>query len=148
MKSIVMHVIHDNELTFPFQENTLFKGLDTTPNSTPTAAVRASYLEAVVSFLESTRKAYANGGRRLLAAVQRSRARRCFSWLLELPPKQGDADETIIVSHSEGYFGMGVSKALGGWMVSPGRIFVGPGRRGRLRAHSDSLIQSSPLSDD
>lgn len=60
---IVMHVMHDDELTFPFQENTLFKGLEHEAQlHTEPRALRASYLEAVGRFLESTRKACATAG--------------------------------------------------------------------------------------
>ena len=58
-----MHVMHDDELTFPFQENTLFKGLEHDAQlHTEPRALRASYLEAVGRFLESTRKACATAG--------------------------------------------------------------------------------------
>jgi uncharacterized protein (DUF58 family) len=45
---IVFHVMHDDELTFPFQDNTLFRGLEAdTELHTEPRALRQSYLEAV-----------------------------------------------------------------------------------------------------
>jgi len=54
---IVFHVMHDHELTFPFQDNTLFKGLEIDAQlHTEPRALRTSYLEAVERFLHQTRK--------------------------------------------------------------------------------------------
>jgi uncharacterized protein (DUF58 family) len=60
---IVFHVMHDDELTFPFQENTLFKGLEMPVQlHTEPRALKRSYLEAVDKFLDSVRKTCATTG--------------------------------------------------------------------------------------
>jgi uncharacterized protein (DUF58 family) len=60
---IVFHVMHEHELTFPFQENTLFKGLENDLQlHTEPRALRASYLEAVDRFLKQVRKICAGMG--------------------------------------------------------------------------------------
>ena len=54
---IVFHVMHDDELTFPFQDNTLFRGLEVdTELHTEPRALRQSYLEAVERYLHQVRK--------------------------------------------------------------------------------------------
>jgi uncharacterized protein (DUF58 family) len=60
---ILFHVMHDDELTFPFQDNTLFKGLEMPVQlHTEPRALRRSYLEAVEKFLEDVRKTCATTG--------------------------------------------------------------------------------------
>jgi uncharacterized protein (DUF58 family) len=60
---IVFHVMHDDELTFPFQENTLFRGLEMPVQlHTEPRALRRSYLEAVERFQEEVRKTCATTG--------------------------------------------------------------------------------------
>jgi uncharacterized protein (DUF58 family) len=60
---IVFHVMHDDELTFPFQENTLFRGLEMPVQlHTEPRALRRSYLEAVEKFQEEVRKTCATTG--------------------------------------------------------------------------------------
>jgi len=60
---IVLHVMHDDELTFPFQENTLFKGLEVAAElHTEPRALRKSYLELVENFLQQVRKVTASCG--------------------------------------------------------------------------------------
>ena len=60
---IVFHVMHDDELTFPFQENTLFKGLEMDVQlHTEPRALRRSYLEAVDRYMAQVRKACASTG--------------------------------------------------------------------------------------
>jgi uncharacterized protein (DUF58 family) len=60
---IVFHVMHDDELTFPFQDNTLFKGLEMPVQlHTEPRALRRSYLEAVERFLAEVRKTCATTG--------------------------------------------------------------------------------------
>lgn len=54
---IVFHVMHDHELTFPFQDHTLFRGLETDLQlSTEPRALRKTYLEVVDRFLDKVRK--------------------------------------------------------------------------------------------
>ena len=49
---IVFHVMHDDELTFPFDDNTLFRGLEEPIQlHAEPRALRKSYLEAVEGFL-------------------------------------------------------------------------------------------------
>ena len=49
--------MHPDELTFPFQENTLFRGLEVEAElHTEPRALRRSYLEAVESYLERVKK--------------------------------------------------------------------------------------------
>ena len=60
---IVFHVMHDDELTFPFEDNTLFRGLeDPVQLHTEPRALRRSYLEAVERFLTDVRKTCASAG--------------------------------------------------------------------------------------
>ncbi len=60
---VVFHVLHDDELTFPFQDNTLFRGLESTAQlHTEPRALRRSYLEAVERFLTQVRKSCAASG--------------------------------------------------------------------------------------
>lgn len=54
---ILFHIMHDDELTFPFQDNTLFVGLeDPIRLHTEPRALRRSYLEAVDRFRAEVRK--------------------------------------------------------------------------------------------
>ncbi len=60
---LVLHVMHDDELNFPFQDNTLFRGLETeTQLHAEPRALRRSYLEAVQRFLEEVRRLCAGAG--------------------------------------------------------------------------------------
>ncbi len=60
---IVFHVMHQDELEFPFQENTLFKGLEIAEQlHTEPRALRRSYLESVGRFLDDVRKICATAG--------------------------------------------------------------------------------------
>ncbi|MCA9267921.1 MAG: DUF58 domain-containing protein [Planctomycetales bacterium] len=60
---IVLHVMHEDELTFPFQDNTLFKGLEVDVElHTEPRALRRSYLEAVDRFHAAVRKVCAASG--------------------------------------------------------------------------------------
>lgn len=60
---VVFHVMHDDELTFPFQDNTLFRGLETTAQlHTEPRALRRSYLDAVERFLAETKRICATTG--------------------------------------------------------------------------------------
>jgi uncharacterized protein (DUF58 family) len=60
---IVFQVMHDDELTFPFDDNTLFRGLeDSVQLHAEPQALRRSYLEAVERFLAGVRKTCATAG--------------------------------------------------------------------------------------
>ena len=60
---IVFHVMHDDELTFPFEDNTLFRGLeDPVQLHAEPRALRRSYLEAVERFLADVRRTCASAG--------------------------------------------------------------------------------------
>ena len=60
---IVFHVMHEDELAFPFQENTLFRGLESDAQlHTEPRALRASYLEAVERYMKQVRKVCAGLG--------------------------------------------------------------------------------------
>jgi len=60
---IVFHVMHDDELTFPFQENTLFRGLETPVQlHTEPRALKRAYLDAVEKFQDEVRKTCATTG--------------------------------------------------------------------------------------
>ena len=60
---IVFHVMHDDELTFPFQENTLFRGLEMPVQlHTEPRALKRAYLEAVEKFLGQVRTTCATTG--------------------------------------------------------------------------------------
>lgn len=60
---ILFHVMHNDELTFPFQENTLFRGLEMAVQlHTEPRALRKAYLESVNRFLEEVRKTCATAG--------------------------------------------------------------------------------------
>lgn len=54
---IVFHVMHEHELTFPFEKNTMFQGLETSVKLlTEPRALRKGYLEAVQRFLAEVKK--------------------------------------------------------------------------------------------
>ncbi len=60
---IVFHVMHRDELTFPFQDNTLFRGLEIEAQlHTEPRALRESYLQAVERYLAQVRKLCAVAG--------------------------------------------------------------------------------------
>ena len=60
---VLFHVMHEDELTFPFQDNTKFKGLEIDAELlTEPRALRRSYLEAVERFETKVRKACATAG--------------------------------------------------------------------------------------
>ena len=60
---IVFHVMHSDELTFPFQENTLFRGLEHDLQlHTEPRALRTSYLEAVEKYMKEVRRVCARSG--------------------------------------------------------------------------------------
>jgi uncharacterized protein (DUF58 family) len=60
---IVFHVMHDDELTFPFQDNTLFRGLEVPVQlHTEPRALRRAYLDAVETFQAEVRKTCAGAG--------------------------------------------------------------------------------------
>ena len=54
---IVFHVMHSDELEFPFQENTLFRGIEVDAQlHTEPRALRESYLEAVDRYMTQVKK--------------------------------------------------------------------------------------------
>ena len=54
---VVFHVMHHDELEFPFEENTLFKGLEVDAQLyTEPRALRQSYLQAVERYMTKVRK--------------------------------------------------------------------------------------------
>lgn len=54
---IVLHVLHEDELTFPFDDNTLFRGLEVDQEvHTNPRVLRRSYLEVFERYLENVRK--------------------------------------------------------------------------------------------
>jgi uncharacterized protein (DUF58 family) len=54
---VVFHVMHEHELTFPFQDNTLFKGLEIDAQLlTEPRALRDAYLASVERYLHNVRK--------------------------------------------------------------------------------------------
>jgi uncharacterized protein (DUF58 family) len=60
---IVFHVLHDHELTFPFEENTLFRGLEVDLElHTEPRALRNTYLEIVNRFVGNVRSLCAGLG--------------------------------------------------------------------------------------
>jgi uncharacterized protein (DUF58 family) len=60
---IVFHIMHHDELDFPFADNTLFRGLESEIQlQTEPRALRKSYLEAVERYMEQVRKTCATAG--------------------------------------------------------------------------------------
>ena len=60
---VVFHVMHHDELEFPFQENTLFRGIEVDAElHTEPRALRKSYLEAVESYMAKVKKVCATAG--------------------------------------------------------------------------------------
>lgn len=60
---IVFHVMHDDELRFPFDDNTLFRGMETSAQLyAEPRALKRSYLEAVERFREEVRRVCASAG--------------------------------------------------------------------------------------
>ena len=60
---VVFHVMHHDELEFPFQENTLFRGIEVEAElHTEPRALRESYLEAVQDYMTKVKKVCATAG--------------------------------------------------------------------------------------
>ena len=60
---VVFHAMHHHELEFPFEDNTLFKGLEIQAQlHTEPRALRQSYLEAVERYMTRVKKTCASGG--------------------------------------------------------------------------------------
>ena len=60
---VVFHVMHEDELKFPFQENTLFRGMEVFSElHTEPRALRESYLEAVDQYMARVKKVCAVAG--------------------------------------------------------------------------------------
>lgn len=60
---IVFHVMHHDELAFPFEENTLFKGMESDAQlHTEPRALKKSYLEAVDRYMARVKKVCATAG--------------------------------------------------------------------------------------
>jgi uncharacterized protein (DUF58 family) len=60
---VVFHVMHEHEITFPFQDNTLFRGLELDRELlTEPRALRKAYLQAKDEFVDQVRRACANTG--------------------------------------------------------------------------------------
>ncbi|MEM9412562.1 MAG: DUF58 domain-containing protein, partial [Planctomycetota bacterium] len=60
---IVFHVMHHDELNFPFEENTLFKGLENQSELfTEPKALQASYLDAVSRYMTKVKKVCSSMG--------------------------------------------------------------------------------------
>jgi uncharacterized protein (DUF58 family) len=60
---VVFHVMHNDELTFPFDDNTLFRGLEENVQlHTEPRALRRSYLDAIERFQADVRKTCASAG--------------------------------------------------------------------------------------
>jgi uncharacterized protein (DUF58 family) len=60
---ILFHVMHDDELQFPFDDNTLFRGMETADQLyAEPRALRRSYLEALDRFREEVRRICATTG--------------------------------------------------------------------------------------
>lgn len=60
---IVFHVMHHDELEFPFQDNTLFKGMEVEAElHTEPRSLRKSYLEAVENYMVRIKKVCAVAG--------------------------------------------------------------------------------------
>lgn len=60
---IVFHVMHHDELEFPFQDNTLFKGMEVDAElHTEPRSLRKSYLEAVEEYMVKIKKVCAVAG--------------------------------------------------------------------------------------
>ena len=60
---VVFHVMHHDELEFPFQENTLFRGIEVEAElHTEPRALRESYLEAGQDYMTKVKKVCATAG--------------------------------------------------------------------------------------
>ena len=60
---VVFHVMHHDELVFPFQENTLFRGMEVAGElHTEPRALRKSYMEAVEQYMAKVKKVCAAAG--------------------------------------------------------------------------------------
>ena len=60
---IVFHVMHSDEITFPFEENILFKGLEVNEELfTEPKALRRSYLDAVDRYMARVKKVCSTAG--------------------------------------------------------------------------------------
>jgi ABC-type molybdate transport system ATPase subunit len=60
---VVFHVMHHDELEFPFQDNTLFRGMEVDAElHTEPRALRDSYMEAVERYMARVKKVCAVAG--------------------------------------------------------------------------------------
>ena len=60
---VVFHVMHHDELEFPFQDNTLFRGIEVDAElHTEPRALRDSYMEAVEEYMTKVKKVCASAG--------------------------------------------------------------------------------------
>ena len=60
---VVFHVMHHDEIEFPFQENTLFKGMEVDAQlHTEPRALRDSYLAAVDEYMKKIKSVCAGAG--------------------------------------------------------------------------------------
>ena len=60
---VVFHVMHHDEIEFPFEDNTLFRGLEVDAElHTEPLALRQSYLEAVEEYMKKIRKVCGDTG--------------------------------------------------------------------------------------
>ncbi|MCH2178926.1 MAG: DUF58 domain-containing protein [Mariniblastus sp.] len=60
---VVFHVMHNDEVEFPFDDNTLFRGMETEAQlHTEPRALRQSYLEAVERYMKQVKKICASAG--------------------------------------------------------------------------------------
>lgn len=60
---VVFHVMHNDELEFPFQENTLFRGIEVDAElHTEPRALRKSYMEALDRYMTRVKKVCASAG--------------------------------------------------------------------------------------
>ena len=60
---VVFHVMHHDELEFPFQDNTLFRGIEVEAElHTEPRALRDSYMEAVEEYMAKVKKVCASAG--------------------------------------------------------------------------------------
>lgn len=59
---VVFHVLHEDELTFPFRDNTLFRGLESDQElMAEPPALREAYLEALEDFQKNVRQVCSQG---------------------------------------------------------------------------------------
>ena len=107
---MLLHVMAEEELTFPFDRWSLFRDLELDERRVQLdpRSIRAEYLERVRQFIQRLEQGCGADGHRLRAALDATRLRRGAGALLSLPAKQ-----EVTANGGTGDSGLGTGKEYG-----------------------------------